>query len=102
MPPGERFMLQRLSVFIVALLLAGCVGQPTCYVTLGPGGEPTAEACQVDNRLVVRPITPRDDAFFTPPYVLAALMAEGFVSGPAAREAAARAAEAEWTPLILK
>lgn len=78
-------MLRRLAILTAPLLLAACLGQPACYVTLSPSGRPTAEACQRGSDLVVHRITPDDDAFHTPPYVIAALMAEGFISGHASR-----------------
>ncbi|MDY8110113.1 hypothetical protein U0C82_13280 [Fulvimarina sp. 2208YS6-2-32] len=53
-----------------------------CYVTLSSDGAPTAEACETGPRLVVRPITPTNSAFYVPPYVLGALQYEGFLGEP--------------------
>ncbi|MCB8837306.1 hypothetical protein [Aurantimonas sp. VKM B-3413] len=72
----------RIRLALISLLSAfyGCVGGPSkCYVTLSPGGRPTAEACEKGPVLTVRPITGTNAAYYVPPYVLGALSYEGFV-----------------------
>ncbi len=94
-------MLRRLAILTAPLLLAACAGQPKCYVTLSAHGRPTAEACQVDNELVVRGISPDNAAFYVPPYVIAALEIEGFIKGHADAKALENA-NVRWEPLVLK
>ncbi|MEF2552862.1 hypothetical protein VQ042_16085 [Aurantimonas sp. A2-1-M11] len=69
-----------LPIALMTALFAGCTSIPTrCYVTLDPGGGPTAEACETGPQLVIRPITETNAAYYVPPYVIAALSYEGFL-----------------------
>lgn len=72
----------RASILLLGILtgLAGCATGPSrCYVTLSQGGAPTAEACETGPNLVVRPITESSAAYHVPPYVIGALVYEGFL-----------------------
>lgn len=77
-------MLYRPAIILVLVLtLTGCAAVPTrCYVTLSDAGQPSAEACETGSHLRVRPITAENAAYYAPPYVLAVLANEGFVSLP--------------------
>ncbi|MEC5324015.1 hypothetical protein [Aurantimonas sp. A3-2-R12] len=75
-------MLYRPAISLVLVLtLTGCAAVPTrCYVTLSDAGQPSAEACESGSHLRVRPITPENAAYYAPPYILAALANEGYLS----------------------
>lgn len=79
-------MLYRPAMSLALVLtLTGCAAIPTrCYVTLTDAGQPSAEACESGSHLRVRPITPENAAYYAPPYILAALANEGYVSMPTA------------------
>ena len=79
-------MLYRPAInLMLVLTLTGCAAVPTrCYVTLSDAGQPSAEACESGSHLRVRPITLENAAYYAPPYVLAALANEGYVTMPTA------------------
>ena len=77
-------MRLRLAMIIgtMAGSLGGCLAPQKCYLTLNASGGPTAEACEDGPNLLVRPITPRNSAYYVPTYVLAALSYEGYLTLP--------------------